>query len=465
MKMTLQETAHALKSVGDLNGLENNVVTAVQTDSRLVRQGDLFICINGERFDGHNFAGQARDNGAIALVSHKPMPEMSIPVLLVSDTVEALGRLGAYWRHKNARHVIAITGSAGKTTTREMIWQTLAQKYNTGRNFKNWNNQIGLPLSILNLGADEDYWVLELGINNDTDMDELARIASPDTAVLLNVGPCHLEGLKSVENVANCKAKLLDYLQGPQNVIASSDYPFLVKEVASRLELKPAWISSYNINADYMVSYLGRGMFEVNGPDGKVIFQGSDQWSQYCENIAACWAVATLAGLNSQEIIQGVQNFQPPEQRFTIKNLADWTIIDDTYNANPLSMSRAIHSTRSMAGDRNLFLVLGDMAELGDLEASAHVDLGREISKTCSSGIFFYGRNKNHVLQGLAKEHAERFFALKSQASFRSALNSLAPQGGVILFKGSRSASMEQFLTVFKDWLADASKSTNTESP
>lgn len=455
MRITLNEAASALKSVGDLNGSESVVVENIQTDSRLVRPGDLFFCISGQRMDGHNFAMQAADKGAAAIVSHKPMTEIKTPVMLVEDTIKALGRLGRYWRIKKGKKVVAVTGSAGKTTTKEMISEILGVRYLVGKNYKNWNNQLGLPLSILKLSGEEDYWVLELGINNPADMDELAWIACPDIAVILNVGPCHLQGLGSIEGVARSKSMLLDYLTGPGKAIVSLDYTYLVDEVASRENIVPVWFSCNRSEADYLVTYKGSDEFEIIDHDQSFSLSGAAGWSQYCENIAASWAVAREAELNQAEIIKGFQTFRSPEQRFSIFSHGSWTIIDDTYNANPLSMVNAINTARDMAKEKNLVLVLGDMAELGEDEKDVHKDLGITISRQGCNGILFQGQNAKSVLQGLDINHEHVFFEVDSEAQFKTALDSLGLSDGVILFKGSRSTGMEKYISFFKKWMQD----------
>lgn len=453
MRMTLNEAASALKSVGDLNGSESVIVNNIQTDSRLVRSGDLFFCISGQRMDGHNFAGQAAEKGAAAIVSHKPMPEIETPVMLVEDTIKALGRLGRYWRIKKGKKVVAVTGSAGKTTTKEMISEILGVRYQVGKNYKNWNNQLGLPLSILKFSGDEDYWVLELGINNPDDMDELAWIACPDIAVILNVGPCHLQGLGSVEGVARSKCLLLDYLTGASKAIVSLDYSYLIDEVASKENIVPVWFSCDRADADYMATYKGAGEFEIIDHDQSLSFSGAAGWSQYCENIAASWAVARDAGLDQAEIIKGFKKFRSPAQRFSIFSHGPWTIIDDTYNANPLSMVKAINTAHDIAEGKNLVLVLGDMAELGKDEESVHKELGKTISNKGCSGILFQGKNAKSVFDGLYIDHKHIFYEVDNETQFITALNSLNLSGGAILFKGSRSTRMEKYIKFFRNWM------------
>jgi len=452
MEMTLEEISFALKSVGDLNGLGNTMVTCVQTDSRLVRPGDLFVCLCGRRMDGHNFAGLAAKNGAAAVVSHHPMPDFKIPVLLVEDTLRGLGRLGRYWRMKKANMVIAVTGSAGKTTTKEMLSGVLGAGHLVGKNYKNWNNQIGLPLSILKFSGEEDFWILELGINCPADMDELGEIACPDQAVILNIGPCHLQGLGTLEGVAKSKCKILDHLQGPKKAFVCRDYPLLEQELGSRPHIKPVWFSCRGNPAGFNVEYLSSGHYQVREGEESITLRSLPGAEQYCENIGAVWALARQSGMEPDQIIKGLDTVNLPEQRFSVGNLGSWTIIDDTYNANPLSMIRAVRSARNLAGQKNLYLVIGDMKELGDTEIRAHQDLGREISKMDCRAVFFHGKNAGNVKTGLDGKVRNLFYEIRSPGHFKSILDRLGCPEGVVLFKGSRSQGMEKYVSCFREW-------------
>lgn len=453
MELTLNEISAGLKSVGDLHGAQDTIITRVQTDSRLVSPGDLFICISGQKMDGHIFAPQAVQKGAAAIVSHVPMPDLRCPVLLVEDTVKALGRLANYWRLRKGKKVIAITGSAGKTTTKEMLAHVLGTGFTVGKNYKNWNNQIGLPLSILKMSGAEDVWVLELGINKPEDMDELAAVASPDWAVLLNVGPCHLEGLGTVQGVAASKSRMLDHMQSPARVFFVADYEFLEQEVKQRPHVEQVRLSCRDTRADYHVSFQGGTEFLIGEYGETVSIELPQVWAQYCENLVAVWAMARQWGLKHDQISAAIKGFRHPEQRFVVHDRGKWTMIDDTYNANPLSMARAVNSARELAGARDLYLVLGDMAELGNAEQHEHQELGRTVSSLQCKGIFFHGRNSDSFAQGLDEQSRSCFFEVNECDHFKAVLATINAASGVILFKGSRSSGMENYVAGFKEWI------------
>ena len=451
MNIGLGEAARAMQGTADLQGLENAPVNAVRTDSRQTGPGDLFFCLQGTRSDGHSFAGQAADRGALAIVAHRDLGSIqNTPVLAVDDTLKALGRLGRHWRLKAGPRVLGITGSAGKTTTKEILAEVLKTRFTVGKNHKNWNNQLGLPLSLLMQKGDEDFWIMELGINNTTDMDELGEILLPDAALILNVGPCHLEGLGDVSGVARAKARLLDYLRAEHRAFINLDYPDLKREAGARPDLNTTWFSSRDPEADCRVSHSRDNLFVLNLNEEEIPFHAPVQGAHFCENLAAIWAVALEYGMQPDEIQAGIEKSSLPEQRMCISRSGDWTIIDDSYNANPMSMQAALDTARSLASGGDLVLVLGDMAELGRDEARAHRDLGRSLCAGAFTALFYNGDNLEHVLSGMNGEGSRKAHKIKDVSSFLSAHDKLGCRHGVILFKGSRRAGMENFVQAFK---------------
>ena len=215
MRMTLSEILVAAGAVGDVGERGNPVIESVRIDSRAVAAGSLFVCIPGARLDGHHFAAEAVAKGAAAILADRPLAGLpaGTPVLLVRDTVAALGKLARSWRAQVGARLVAVSGSAGKTTVKELTASILSKVEPTAKNYKNFNNKIGLPLSMLEAGETDRAWVMELGISAPGEMDPLAAIAEPDVAVIHNVGPAHLEALGDVNGVAVEKAKLFKALR------------------------------------------------------------------------------------------------------------------------------------------------------------------------------------------------------------------------------------------------------------
>lgn len=452
MKLSLQEVAHALKSFGDLDDCQDQWATGVQTDSRLVKRGDIFFCLRGSRMDGHNFVQEAASRQASAVVVHQPLPNPpKIPVLLVDDTTRALGRLGGYWRNKTRAVVIGVTGSAGKTTTKELLAGVLSAGYRVGKSYQNWNNQIGLPLSLLNFTGEEDFWILELGINNPHDMQELGAILRPDAALILNVGPCHLEGLKDVRGVAAAKAQILDYLQPDHKAFINLDYPELKQEATARSGLNTTWFSCRDEQAHYHLHASSAENCLLRTGEKEYRFSCFVPGSHLNENLAALWAVALEYGLSPEQVQSGLSQATLPGQRLSILSSAGWTVIDDTYNANPVSMQAALNTAQELSRGSDLFLVLGDMAELGQEEENAHKELGKKLSRMDFQALFYCGSNFEHVVAQLESSLGEKAYQVQDPSSFVSHWKRMNFSRGVILFKGSRKAGVESFLQAFQN--------------
>lgn len=449
MNLTLRELEACLMGGPETAEARDREIAAVRTDSRAVRPGDAFFCLPGERFDGHEFAAQAVAQGAAAVVAARPLPEVTgAPVLVVRDTVAALGRLARHMRDKFPGKVVAVTGTAGKTTLKEMLAGVLCAERSVAKNFKNFNNQIGLPLSILAATGQEDVWVLELGISRPHDMDELGAIAAPDIAVVHNIGPAHLEGLGSLAGVARAKASLLKHLKPGGMALVSMDYPLLWDE-ARALRPDLTGFSARDRNAPFHCAFLGpvpeaSGRFLLKTPGFEAELVLPVCGAHFAENIAAAAAAAVTLGLAPEAVAAGVGRFTRPDQRFCCLSGAGWTLIDDSYNANPLSMTRAVETARALAGDRPLVLVLGGMGELGPEAAQAHEELGRFLRGQHPSKVLFQGPFAADVARGYGRNGSlDPVLRVESAEETLAAWRRLALDCGVILVKGSRAARME----------------------
>lgn len=451
MNMTLAEIALALGCYLDAGS--SSVVTRVRTDSRTVGEGDLFFCIVGQNMDGHQFAAQAVAAGARAVVASAPLT-VDAPVFLVEDTTVALGRLARAWRERSTARVIGVTGSAGKTTVKEMLAQVLGAVGPTAKNFRNLNNQIGLPLSMLEMTGTEDFWVLELGISRPGDMDDLGRILAPDAAMVVNIGPCHLEGLGDLAGVAREKSSLFDFVRPGGFCCVNADYPLLVTESDGRC---PRRVLFSGGGRDVAYSCRQRAVHGDRAEfglcaRGRVVNLTVSANVHVEENMAAVVAMAMELGLSPETIAQALGTYAPVPQRFAIAQAGAWTLIDDTYNANPVSMARSIHEAERLAQGRRLVLVLADMRELGPESAAAHRDLGRLIGRTACSHCFFHGAHARDVQDGLGT-FSGLFRRVEDPSEVMGALADVRDAGGVMLFKGSRSCAMEHFYqAVERNW-------------
>ncbi len=443
MNMTLQDIAAAMGASIDQD--HERVIRRVSIDSRAVQSGDLFFCIVGQKLDGHEFARQAVDNGAVAVVASTPQ-DLSVPVLLVRDTTLALGRLARCWRERSSARVVGVSGSAGKTTVKEMLAQVLSLHGSASKNFRNLNNQIGLPLSILEMSGQEDFWVLELGISRPGDMDELGYILAPDAALLINIGGCHLEGLGSLAGVAEQKSVLLDHVRTGGFACVSADYPLLARECAKR-SLRKVTFSGCGAVADYSCTgqeSVPDGILYVLRTKGRDIRLHVSSTVHVPENVAAVTAMAMELGVPPRTIEAGLASFSPVAQRFVQNRVGSWLFIDDTYNANPVSMAQSIREAERIAQGRRLVLVLGEMRELGEDSARAHRELGSLVAATPATHCFFHGRHVSDVQSGLGG-YGGVFAAVNSGEELLQAVAGLRGEGGVMLFKGSRGCRMEKY--------------------
>lgn len=470
-------------------------IAGVRTDSRQVEDGDMFVCIAGERFDGHDFATDVVARGAAILLAERdPFAGLAtrpaIIVLVVDNAILALGKLANWYRGQTKAKVIGITGTAGKTTVKELLSHVLATCGTVAKNPLNLNNQIGLPLSMLAASGEEDFWVMEAGISEARDMDELGAILRPDFALILNVGQGHTLGLGQ-RGVAHYKSLLLKYLmdktteKGTEKgqALVSADYDDLVREARTQCR-NITFFSATGKPLTYRAAYMGVAESAEGAPED--IHENADvMHGRYrvwldgvaqeivapfrgafgAENVIAVAAMAHMLDIRGEDIAKAFTTATLPKQRFACKRIGSCTIIDDTYNANPLSMKCMVEAVVEMkvgaantksAGAKNttssnLTFVLGEMLELGSESEKAHQDLGRLLATTGASAIYWKGGNGEAVAFGLRRAGYSGHFAEVDNAEH--CLELMAENGmphGYILFKGSRGNRLELFREAFE---------------
>ena len=441
--------------------------TGAAIDSREVTPGSLFFCFRGEQVDGHDFAKDAAKNGALAIIAERN-PFMDAqgnvehgmpPVLVVPDVTIALQRIAKSHRETSLAKVVGITGTAGKTSVKDVLVQVLARHAQTACNRKNFNNGIGLPLSMLNASAEATFWVMEVGISQPHDMDELGQLLEPDIALVLNVGEGHTEGLGD-KGVAHYKSRLFRYVEKGGTILYNADYPELVAEVSAMegfLQSKSIVAQAFSAkhaNALYCAQFLPEqpGQYALH-VEGKIIDVTAPFMGPYgAENVAAIFGVATLLGLQAEAIVKGFAQATLPEQRFTKRQVGPFTLVDDSYNANPLSMGRMIEAAALMAKHAAvpLVLVLGEMGELGSVAPAAHEALGKAIAASGACMVFWKGGHAESVRAGLNQGAFQgSFYPILGGQDFYGLLEELELTQGVFLFKGSRMNRLERLVEVF----------------
>jgi len=456
MRLTLGEIMAATQAEADIRTRVDAVFDLVTIDSRQARPGALFCCLKGERADGHDFAAQAVERGSQAVLADRPLPELEgrASVLQVRDVLVAMGLLARHWRRRTRAVVAALSGSAGKTTAKELLASIAERMAPSIKNPGNFNNQLGLPLSILAAGEEHRLWVLELGISRPGDMEELGAICEPDVAVVHNIGPAHLEGLGSIEGVGRAKAALFHFLRPGGAALANRDYPELW---AAAVELRPDVLAMSTRDRDvpFFCSFTGcgpdgRGLYRLNLQGQKLDVALSCHGGHLAENVLAAAAAASVLGADSRQIMEGLAAAELPSRRFDVRRLGSLAVIDDTYNANPLSMAAAIESARALAGKGPLVLVLGEMGELGPGADQAHQDLGECIARGGCDLLVFKGGAAGHVERGLRSAgYSGRFERVDTPEDFEGLAREMDIDEGAVLFKGSRSQRMEDFLERF----------------
>jgi len=375
MQLTIREITAAVN--GRLAGnIPETTVTSICTDTRKIQPGALFVPFTGERVDGHDYLEEALDKGAVcALTERESTLSSPGPQIYVKSTRRAIMDLAAYYRRKHNIKVVAITGSAGKTTTKEMIANVLARKFKTKKTMGNFNNDIGLPLSIFQLAQDDEVLVLEMGMNHGGEIHELSLTGAPSIAVITNIGDAHIENFENREGILHAKLEILDGLSLNGTAIFNGDDPLLTGKIAmaKAAHFKLLTPNSGNIKSMDEVNIAGgKAHFEINGQ--AIHINVPLPGAHMVKNALLAATVGIEMGLTSEEIAQGFDDFIPPGGRLGIMEISGMTVINDVYNANPASMQEAIKVTVNQDGRR--VCILGGMNELGQVSEARHKEVG-----------------------------------------------------------------------------------------
>ncbi len=447
MKWELAEIARI--TGGKLNSKAGaHLVTGVSTDSRTLRPGDLFIPLRGEHFNGHDYLSAVAEQGAVACLSEEDVSGLPIPVIQVPDTLTALGDLAAAWRRGYAGPLLAVTGSSGKTTTKEMLAGILAQ---TGLGLKtegNFNNLIGLPHTLFRLRQEHRWAVLEMGMSARGEIARLAQIASPSIGIITNIGPAHLETLHGLEGVARAKGELFAALPaGGTAVINADDQRVIAIPVANGVRcLFFGTAAKSEVRAEN-ISVAGEYTdFLLNLPTGTMPVRLSVAGRHNVHNALGAAAAAFAVGVQAADIVRGLEAFRPGRGRMAIMHLPDGiTLLEDFYNANPLSMRAALVALDELGGTGRRIAVLGDMLELGEEASCLHRQIGVEAARH-SDFLLLLGDMAGETAAGAltAGMPQERISALASHSAAVQVLKELLRPGDRLLVKGSRGMKMEK---------------------
>ena len=446
-----------------ISGNQKTVFTGISTDSRSIGKGDLFWALIGERFDGHDFVHRAVEQGAAGVVVQKDrVDNASYPdnpvVIVVHDSLKAFGDLAGWWRHQHNALVTAITGSSGKTTTKEMTAAILRMSSRTLVTQGNFNNLIGLPTTLYQLDKGHQKAVLEMGMNRPGEIARLTEIADPDVGIITNVGIAHLEGVGDIYGVARAKVELLEKISPQGKVILNGDDQLLM-DTAAPFKKDAITFGVDNKNDIFATEIQNLG-FE--GLSFRLHYQ-DHFWPVRLhvpghQNVFNALAAATIClSLNEppQHIVEGLAQFSGVNKRFSLISLpGDVILVDDTYNANPSSLKAAVESVRALVDKGYRLIVgLGDMMELGKTTASAHREAGRLVANLGARHFVAIGEHALDMVTGAVDSGMNRNSAetVTSHDEMVSILKDNMKEGDLILLKGSNKMELGRVVERLKN--------------
>ncbi len=439
-----------------LSGNPEEALASVGTDTRMLRPGDAFVALVGERFDGHDFIADALEKGVRAVVAEAGRLKAPVPpdlaVIAVEDTLFALGETARWLRNRFAIPVVGVTGSNGKTSTKEMLASVLGQDAPVLKTQGNFNNLIGVPLTLLGLQREHRAAVVEMGISTPGEMARLAEIVRPTVGVITNIHTAHLEGLNSVDQVCAEKGKLWQALGADGLAVVNMDDPRLMR-LAGTIKARRLTYSLADASADVRLAGGVRregteSLFGIALGAETVPVRLSVLGLHQVQNAVTAAAVAFGLGASPETIARGLALHRPVSQRMQVQPLKDGTIlVNDVYNANPASMKAALEAVAGVRDGKPFLAVLGEMRELGEESAALHWEVGRKAGRVGVTRLITLGRLAAHIAEGAREAGLPAdacYHAASHEDAAAKARGDWRPGGGWILVKGSRGMSMER---------------------
>lgn len=448
LNKTVAQIAEILGSKLQNSMAQTEKVSRIVIDSRVVKPSDIFVAIKGPTFDGHDFLKEARDKGALAVITEKT-PETSLPSIYVTDTRKALHALARHLLDEVSPLVVAVTGSTGKTTTKEMIYCAMKEKFNVLRNSGNFNNDIGLPLTIFELEQQHEAVVLEMGMNNMGEISNLVEIAKPDIAVITNIGESHIGRLGSRENIFKAKMEICGDMDSGGTLIVNGDDPLLATLKSKKTKFSKIFTGcgeaeGHDVFARKINTDLNGTTFEiVHKGQAHPVFLGLPG-RHHVSNALLAFAASVEAGVEPAAVIRGLEAYKGVAMRNGVFKTRGMTLVNDAYNASPSSMYAALEVLSSMKGRK--IAVLGDMLELGTYGGEMHEAVGKRAAETGVGYLLATGEHAADYARGALSGGMpqNRVFIYTTKRYLTSALKDLLKEGDVVLFKGSRSTRMDE---------------------
>ena len=453
-QLTLRELMQATN--GRLRDVDSAELTfqRIVIDSRNVQRGDVFWALHGDRHDGHTFAPQALQKGAIlGVVTAAKADSIAGPVLIVDETTSSLGHFANWYRSQCDSLVIGVTGSVGKTTTRELVYSALSSQFQGVRSLSNFNNEIGLPLSLLEMEFRHEFAVIEMGASERGNIRELCELAHPEIGIVTAIGLAHLQSFGSIDAIIETKGELLEFLPSTGFAILPGD-DVVLRRMALRAPCPVLFVgqeADNRIRATRIEAQPNSLRFHCEGTDFRIPVTGR----HVLTNALCAIALGLEIGIKPNRLAEGLANFQSMPGRCEVVQISSWTIINDSYNASPLAVAAACQLLREMDVCKNgqRILILGDMRELGDMASIEHERVGSLVAKAGIDRLLVCGDHAADVARGAAQfgMKSHHIVAANDFDTLTAMLDCWLQPNDVLLIKGSRSTRMERVL----EWLKE----------
>ncbi len=431
----------------------DEIVKDVITDSRQIIEGSVFVALKGENFDGHKFVESASEKGAVcSVVEHWDLQDGTYPVIVVDDTYKALRDIAKLYRNQFNIPIVAITGSVGKTSTKDMIHSVLSNKFNTFKTIGNFNNEVGLPLTVFKMTSENKVGVIEMGMSNFGEISRLTDIVRPDVAVITNIGISHIENLKSQENILKAKLEILEGMEEGGTVILNGDDP-LLWGLRGTLPYELLYYGIKNkeceMVAENIKGFSDSTVFEFVINEERYTAEIKVPGAHHVYNALSAILVGTQYGMSGSEIIEGIGSFVPGGMRQNIIRTDKYTIIKDCYNASPASMRSGLNvlgviEPKSEGGRK--IAILGNMLELGDFAVDSHKNVGKWVKEEKIDCLVTVGDMAKNIAIGAidAGFDKNKIYKYDTNLEAISGLEQILREGDCILIKGSRGMRLEE---------------------
>lgn len=453
---SLKEIEKMIGGYGLIKENEDVRIQGVSIDSRQIKAGQLFVPIMGERFNGHNFIKKAIERGAAAAIwsKNEELPNIDLPLILVDDTLTAIQRLAKSYREQLKIKVIGITGSNGKTSTKDIISSLLKTRYKTKKTFGNLNNHLGVPLTILELKEDTEMAVIEMGTSNLGEIELLTSIASPDVAIITNIGEAHLDELKTKENIVQAKLEILKGLNPNGLFIYNGDEPLLNEKIK-------------NLNISYKSITFGQNSYNTFIPRLENVSKNGISFSLdkfHCPsfflpllgkhqmyNATAAITVARYFGVSFEQIQEGLSNVEITGMRNELIHTEKCTILNDSYKSNPTSLMAALETLYDIKNYNQKIAVLGDMIGLGTGEITMHKEIGVQIDLNQIDYLFTIGPLASYIANTAKSRFPKsKIFSFTNKSHLIRNLKRIVDSQSIVLIKGSRELKLEEIVEALR---------------